>query len=80
MEQRMLDMCEDQRKLRTLYRQQRKASWNLRKKILFTQYRHVKFESMDVRMEKLRQKLKILLDEDDYVEIDGKIIMHNCYR
>jgi hypothetical protein len=76
----MLDMAMDQRNLRTAYRQQRKASWDLRKKTLFSQYRHVKFESDETRREKLREKLKNLLDVSDYVEIDGKFILHNCYR
>ena len=74
MNEKMLQMCQEQKELRKQFIQKQLDRWNIRKKIN-NQHRRYKKDSVEERTNKLRKILLEMLDESEFTEIDGVFIL-----
>jgi chemotaxis regulatin CheY-phosphate phosphatase CheZ len=74
MNEKMLQMCQEQKELRKQFIQKQLDRWNIRKKIN-NQHRRYKKDSVEERTNKLRKILLEMLDETDFQEVDGFFIL-----
>jgi hypothetical protein len=73
MDERLMQMIKNQKDYRKLYREKEQRDWDIRKKILFKQYR-TKNITEELKTEIKTELLKTLY-ESDFCERDGKIIL-----
>jgi len=74
MEEKMVQMCQQQKQLRKHFIQKQLDRWNIRKKIN-NQHRRYKKDTVEERTNKLRKILLEMLDESEFTEIDGYFIL-----
>ncbi len=74
MNDKMIQMCQEQKELRKQFIKKQLDRWNIRKKIN-NQHRRYKKDSVEERTNKLRKILLEMLDESEFTEIDGVFIL-----
>ena len=76
MDEKMLQMCQEQKQLRKQFIQKQINRWNVRMKIN-NQHRRYKKDSIEERTNKLRKILLEMLDESEFTEVNGVFILNS---